>query len=324
MPKERVVVTGGAGFIGSNIVRELLGKNYRVTVIDNLSTGKLSNLADIRRRVDFFQADIRNYRLMKRLFAGADFVLHQAALPSVPRSIGNPVESHDVNVNGTFSVLMAARERKIKKVVMASSSSIYGDRKNYGLRKIKFKKEVMKPMPLSPYAVNKLIGEEYAKVFSHIYHLPTVCLRYFNVFGHNQDPKSQYAAVIPRFITMMIKKSRPVIYGDGTQTRDFTYIDNVVQANLLAMVTLRAVKGETINVACGESISLLRLVARINHVLRKHIKPIFSDPRPGEVKKSLANIEKARSLLGYTPLVLFDDGLRRTIEWYQEHLGNDR
>lgn len=315
--KKHIIVTGGAGFIGSNIARTLVNQNYRVTILDNLSTGRVENFRDIRRQVTFIKGDILNARLLERVFLKADYVLHEAALPSVPRSINNPRASHDVNVNGTFNILMAARKSRIKKVVLASSSSIYGNRKNFGTRKIKYKKEVMKPMPLSPYAVNKLIDEEYAKVFSHIFNVPTVCLRYFNVFGPGQNPNSEYAAVIPRFITSMMSGRRPVIFGDGRQSRDFTYIDSVVHANILAMTSERVNLGETLNIACGESISLLRLVSAINKTIKKDIQPKFESVRAGDVKHSLADISKAKRLIGYIPLVPFHEGLRRTINWYQ-------
>lgn len=312
-----VVVTGGAGFIGSNIAHELVVRKHRVRIIDNLSTGRRKNIKHILNDAQFIRGDIRNLKTLKRLFRGADYVLHQAALPSVPRSIDNPAASHQANVNGTFNVLLAARYAKVKKVVLASSSSIYGNRKEYGAHILKYQKEVMKPQPLSPYAVNKLIGEEYAKVFAHIFKVPTICLRYFNVFGPRQDPKSEYAAVVPRFISAISRNQRPTIYGDGYQSRDFTFVDNVVHANLLAM-TSRVKFGETINIACGDSISLLQLVTVINRILRKHIRPKFEPARPGDVRKSMAGIEKAKRLIGYEPLITFEDGLRKTIAWYQQ------
>lgn len=320
MSKEHVVVTGGAGFIGSNISRELLVQKYRVTIIDNFSTGRLQNLRGIRPDIKLVRGDIRNLALLQKCLRGADYVLHQAALPSVPRSIRNPLASHDVNVNGTFNVLLAARDQKIKKVVLASSSSIYGNRKYYGSRQLRYKKEAMKPMPLSPYAVNKLVGEEYAKVFAHIFKVPTVCLRYFNVFGPRQDPNSEYAAVIPRFILTMLNNQRPIIYGDGHQSRDFTYIENVVQANIGGMLSTNAGHGETINIACGETTSLLQLSRGIARALKKAIKPKFEPPRLGDVRNSLADIHKAKTLIGYSPQVRFEEGLRRTVKWYQEQL----
>ena len=315
-----VLVTGGAGFIGSNIARELLSRKYRVKIIDNLSTGRMENLKDIRKKVQFIRGDIRNLQTVQRVMKGADYVLHQAALPSVPRSINNPLASHDVNVNGTFNVLLAARDNKVKKVVLASSSSIYGNRKNFGTRKIVHKKEVMKPLPLSPYAANKLIGEEYAKVFSHIFKVPTVCLRYFNVFGPHQDPKSEYAAVIPKFISLLLQGKQPIIFGDGSQSRDFTYIDNVVQANILAMLSKQAIHGETLNIACGESSTLLKITRTIATALGRKNKPKFGPVRAGDVKSSLADISKAKKFIGYKPTVKLKEGLRLTVAWYQANI----
>ncbi|MBI5467148.1 MAG: SDR family oxidoreductase [Candidatus Kerfeldbacteria bacterium] len=313
----KVVVTGGAGFIGSNIVDELLRRAHNVTVVDNLSTGNLQNLRGNRRSIRFIQGDIRSSKTLAKAFRGADYVLHQAALPSVPRSINRPWESHDVNVNGLVKVLMAAHSAHVKKVVLASSSSVYGNRANFGAEVIKHKKEIMRPQPLSPYAVNKLTDEYYAKVFAHIYKLPTVCLRYFNVFGPRQDPKSEYAAVIPRFITAIAKNQRPTIFGDGLQSRDFTYVTNVVEANILAMTADKIHDGESINIACGQSITLRQLVKEINHQLHRRVKPKFLPPRPGDVKYSLADIRKAHRMIGYEPIVKFSEGLARTVDWYQ-------
>lgn len=319
--KTKVLITGGAGFIGSNIARTLLSKKYSVTILDNLSTGRLENIADIKKQVQFIHGDIRNLPLVQKTMHGADYVLHQAALPSVPRSINNPIASHDANVNGTFNVLLAARDQKVKKVVLASSSSIYGNRKNYGLRKVVKKCEVMKPMPLSPYAVNKLIGEEYAKVFAHIFKVPTVCLRYFNVFGPHQNPDSEYAAVIPKFTRLFMRGEQPTIYGDGSQSRDFTYIDNVVNANILAMLSKKAIHGETLNIACGESTTLLQVTRLIAKELQKNFKPKFGPIRAGDVKNSLADIAKAKRYIGYVPHVHFNEGLRKTIIWFRKHDG---
>lgn len=318
MPRT-VLITGGAGFIGSNLAHELLVQKYRVKIIDNLSTGRIENLRDIRKKIQFIRGDVCHRNTLKSVMRGVDYVLHEAALPSVPRSINNPRDSHEANVNGTFNVLLAARDQGVKKVVLASSSSIYGNRKYYGVRKTISKREAMKPMPLSPYAVNKLIGEEYAKVFSHIFKVPTTCLRYFNVFGHNQNPRSEYAAVIPRFITAVLKGERPTIYGNGLQSRDFTYVDNVVQANILAMHAEGVQNGETINIACGGSTTLLHLLQLINKILGKKIRPKFEPFRTGDVKNSLADIHKAKQLLGYTPRVSVGEGLLRTVAWYKKN-----
>ncbi len=313
----RVLVTGGAGFIGSNIVHRLVADGHRVSVIDNLLTGRMQNLKGVLPKIKFIKGDIRNLSTIKRAARGNNFILHQAALPSVPRSIADPLRSHQHNINGTINVFIAARDEKVKRVVFASSSSIYGNRKEFGRqKKIKIKKEMMKPMPLSPYAVNKLATEYYGKVFSHIYGLETVALRYFNIFGPRQNPKSEYAAVIPKFITDILHDRRPVVYGDGKQTRDFTYIDNAVNANIKAMLSKKVGDGETINIACGDSFSLLQLIRLINTDTHKHIKPQFTDARPGDVKHSKADITKAKKLIGYTPTVKFSEGVSKTIEWF--------
>lgn len=314
--KKKVVVTGGAGFIGSNIVRILLKRGYNVRVIDSLLTGRIENLHDVLPDIDFIGGDILDMDFLRKAFDGADYVLHQAALPSVPRSIANPELTHAVNVGGTFNVLLAAKDAKVKKVVLASSSSIYGNRDP---GRTIHKKEILKPQPLSPYAVTKIIGEGYAKVFSHVYGLPTVSLRYFNVFGHRQNPKSEYAAVIPKFITKILGDEEIVVYGDGKQTRDFTYVDNIVEANILAMESKEVVLGESINIACGDSISILKLINLIGKSLDKKPKVKFAEERPGEVLNSSADISKAKKFLGFEPKVYFKDGLNRTIEWYQEN-----
>jgi nucleoside-diphosphate-sugar epimerase len=314
MMKKTVVVTGGAGFIGSNLVRALVKRGYNVRVVDNLSTGNIDNLHDVIPHIKFMGGDILDPAFLKKAFKDADYVLHQAALPSVPRSIADPETSHNVNVNGTFNVLLAAKEAGVKKVVLASSSSVYGNRKT---RPTEGKKEILRSQPLSPYAVTKIIGEGYAKVFAHVYGLPTVCLRYFNVFGYRQDPSSEYSAVIPKFITKALKGDEVVIYGDGKQSRDFTHIDNVVEGNILAMESKSVSMGESINIACNDSISLLQLVKLIDKTLGTKTKIKFEDARPGEVRSSRANISKAKRLLGYEPKVKFEDGLKRAAEYYK-------
>jgi len=316
--KEIVVITGGAGFIGSNIARKLLKDNYKVKIVDNLSTGRIENLKDIISDIEFLGGDILDLDFLQRAFKGADYVLHQAALPSVPRSIDDPRTSHKVNVDGTFNVLLAARDQKVKKVVFASSSSIYGNRKSNKNKTNDSKKEILRAQPLSPYAVTKIIGEGYAKVFAHIYGLPTVCLRYFNVFGPGQDPNSQYSAVIPLFIKAALKGDRPTIYGDGKQTRDFTYVDNVVHANILAMKSTKTKLGESINIACDDAISLVKVVKILGKILKKKINPKFEEGRLGEVRNSRANIEKAYKFLGYKPIINFEEGLKRTTAYYEE------
>ncbi len=315
---ETVLVTGGAGFIGSNIAHELLVRGFKVKIIDNLSTGRIENIQDIKNEIEFIESDIRDLDNLHKIMKGCDYVLHQAALPSVPRSIDDPLSTHEHNVNGTFNILLAARDAGVKKVVGASSSSVYGNRKEVGKRTFPIKKEIMKPMPLSPYAASKLIGEYYYKVFSHIYQLPTVCLRYFNIFGPRQNPMSEYAAVIPKFITDIFQDVPPTVYGDGTQTRDFTYVANAVDANIRAMTTEKASAGETLNIACGHAYSLLDLIELINKKLNKSIQPQFQDEKIGDVKHSKASIAKAEKLIGYKPQVLFSDGLNKTIKWFTE------
>jgi len=309
----RYLVTGGAGFIGSHIVEELLKRGEEVRIIDNLSTGKIDNIKDFLSEVEFLEADLRDINKVREAVEGVDYVLHQAAIPSVPRSIADPISSNSANVDGTLNLLFAAKEAKIKRVVIASSSSVYGD------SQILPKSEEFTPNPISPYAVTKLVEELYALVFYRIYGLETVSLRYFNVFGPRQDPTSQYAAVIPRFITKMLKGESPVIFGDGKQSRDFTYVKNVVEANLVASISDKVGHGEVINIACGESITLNQLVDRINEILGTDIKPIYTEPRPGDVRHSLASINKAKELLGYTVKVSFLDGLKETINWYKNN-----
>lgn len=302
------LVTGGAGFIGSNIVRELVSRHEEVRVLDNLSTGNAANLKAVLGSISFIQGDIRDEVTAARAVAGADYAIHQAALPSVPRSIEDTLASHQANATGTLKLLVAARDAGVKRFVYASSSSVYGDSPALP------KQEDMPTQPLSPYAVSKLAGEQYCKVFTGVYGLPTVSLRYFNVFGPRQDPSSQYAAVIPAFITTMLKGERPTIYGDGLQTRDFTYVQNVVEANLLACYS-QAASGLALNIACGQSISMLDLVAEINGLLGTAIEPIFAPERKGDVKHSLADISLAEEKLGYRPKVGFSDGLEETIDF---------
>jgi UDP-glucose 4-epimerase len=306
------MVTGAAGFIGSNIVEELLNRGEQVVAVDNLSTGRLANLQPFLEKVTFVQTDVNDSERMAEALQGVDYVLHEGAIPSVPRSVSDPLRSHEANATGTLKLLLAARDAGIKRFVFASSSSVYGDSPTLP------KHEEMAPNPLSPYAVNKLTGESYCRVFATLYGLPTVSLRYFNVFGPRQDPKSQYAAVIPAFIAAVMKGRRPTIYGDGMQTRDFTYVKNVVDANLAACGTDRA-DGQAINIACGERISLLDLMAQINAILGTSIEPVFAPERPGDVKHSLADIQKAERLLDFRPGVSFAEGLSRTIAYMRMH-----
>jgi len=302
----KYLVTGGAGFIGSNIVKELLERGEQVRVLDNFSTGKRENLLPFmgNPNLEVIEGDLRSFHIVRDAVRGCDYILHQGALPSVPRSIKDPITSNEVNINGTLHILEAAREFGVKRVVFASSSSVYGN--NATLPKV----ETMPVAPLSPYALTKYAGERYCQVFHALYGVETVALRYFNVFGPNQDPTSQYSAVIPKFIKMIKEGRRPVIYGDGTQSRDFTYVSNNVEANLLAC-TAPDVAGEVFNIACGERYTLLDLVHTINEILGTRVEPLFEPPRPGDVKHSLAGIEKARQKLGFEVKVKFREGLEK-------------
>ena len=304
----KYLVTGGAGFIASHIVEEVLRRGETVRVLDNFSTGNRENLKPFLSDIELIEGDIRNLAVVEKAAEGMDYIFHQAALPSVPRSINDPKTTNDVNISGTLNILIAAKNQGIKKVVYASSSSIYGN------SQILPKKEDMPPNPLSPYAVSKLAGENYCRVFSNIYGLNVIVLRYFNVFGPKQDPTSQYSAVIPKFITMIFKGEQPTIYGDGTQSRDFTYVANVVHANLLCCNV--DIPSGIFNVACGKRITVIDLVTEINRILGTNIKPTFAEPRRGEVKHSQADITKARELLCYEPVVSFQEGLRRTVEYF--------
>jgi UDP-glucose 4-epimerase len=307
----KYLVTGGAGFIGSNIVEELVARGEQVRVLDDLSTGRRSNIEPFLGSIELVQGSLTSDDALSRAVAGVDFIIHQAALPSVPRSVSDPLQSHEANATGTLKLLIAARDAGVRRVVYASSSSVYGD------SPVLPKREDMPTRPLSPYAVNKLAGEEYCKVFTGVYGLPTVSLRYFNVFGPRQDPTSQYAAVIPAFISAMLQDKRPTIYGDGLQTRDFTYVSNIVNANLLACESAGA-DGLAVNVACSERISLLDLVAEINRLLGKDIEPIFEPARAGDVKHSLADISLAREKLRFEPQVNFSEGLARTLDYMRQ------
>ena len=304
------LVTGGAGFIGSNIVRRLVAEGEKVRVLDNFSTGKKENLVGVN-RVDIVEGSLTDRETVKKALEGVEYVLHQGAIPSVPRSVADPLGSNEANITGTLMAMEVAKEIGVKRFIYAASSSAYGD------TEILPKVENMPGDPLSPYAVGKYSGELYAKVFAGIYGLQTVSLRYFNIFGPYQDPDSQYAAVIPKFIMKMLIGEAPVIYGDGEQSRDFTFIDNAVEANLLACHSDKVGKGEVINIACGESYSLNELVRELNKILNTNIEPIYTDPQPGDVKHSLADISKAKELLNYEVKVDFKEGLRRTVDWFR-------
>ncbi|MBK8138876.1 MAG: SDR family oxidoreductase [Chloroflexi bacterium] len=307
------IVTGGAGFIGSHLAERLLNDGNTVTIVDNLLTGKSESvdrlMAKHGKLLTFANMSITDPGLPE-VVAGADTIFHEAALPSVPRSIDFPLETHHHCVTGTLHVLEAARKSGVRRVVYAASSSAYGEQEG------EYKREDMTPQPISPYGVAKLAGEMYCQVFTRVYGLETVCLRYFNVFGPRQDPASQYAAVIPRFITAMLRGERPTIYGDGQQSRDFTYIDNVVHGNLLASRSPDAV-GQMMNLATGGQVSLLALVDKINALLGTELEPEFLPAREGDIKHSQAAVDKARDLLDFSPIVNFDEGLRRTVAFYE-------
>jgi UDP-glucose 4-epimerase len=310
---EKFLVTGGAGFIGSNICKRLVSQGCFVRVIDNLLTGRKSNLAEVIDKIEFVQADMGDSEVAQSAMKDIDAVLHQGALPSVPVSIDNPAATHKHCVDATFTLLLAARDAGIKRFVYAASSSAYGDAPTSP------KVETMPASPLSPYAVAKLTGEYYCSVFYKIFGLETISLRYFNVFGPYQDPKSQYAAAIPAFVTAILKDEPPTIYGDGEQSRDFTYIDNMVDANLLA-ARAKHTKGEVINIACGQAVTVNEIIDMINKLLGKKVKPKYVAPRPGDVKHSLADITAARNLLGFEPAVPFYEGLKLAINWYRDNL----
>ncbi|HKT83504.1 MAG TPA: SDR family oxidoreductase [Solirubrobacterales bacterium] len=303
----KALVTGGAGFIGSHIATRLIGEGHEVRVLDNFSTGNRSNLADFSGDFDLIEGDMQSYERAHNAVQGCEVVFHQAALPSVPRSIQDPLTSNAANVIGTLNILLASRDSGVRRVVFASSSSIYGADLTLP------KQEERAPAPISPYAVAKLASEGYCRSFSEVYGLETVALRYFNVFGPRQDPLSQYAAVIPRFITALLEGQAPLVFGDGEQSRDFTYIDNVVDANLRA-AEAEGVTGQTFNIACGERISLNRLLDEIRAVVGSDVEATYQEPRQGDVMHSLADISRAREQLGYEPLVGFNDGLMRTVE----------
>jgi nucleoside-diphosphate-sugar epimerase len=315
MGKMRYLVTGGAGFIGSNLTRALLAAGNRVRVLDNFLTGKRENLAGLADAhggaFELMEGDIRDRAATRKAMEGVEYVLHQGALPSVPRSVADPVLTNDINVAGTVNVLVAARDAGVRRVVFAASSSAYGDTPELP------KRESMTPNPKSPYAAQKLTGEHYMRIFHEVYGLETVSLRYFNVFGPRQDPQSMYAAVIPRFITCVMRGEPPTVYGDGRQTRDFTYIDNVIQANLAACSAPKAACGGVFNIACGERVSLLDILEIVYDLAGRRVEPRFELSRPGDVRDSLADISRSREIVGYDPKVPFREGLRTTFEWFR-------
>lgn len=304
------LVTGGSGFIGGHIAERLVKDGRDVRILDNLSTGHRKNIEAVYDKVDFVEGDIRDADCVKQAMQDVDTVFHLAALASVPRSVEAPVENNDVNINGTLQLLLGARDANVRRFVYSASSSAYGD------SPVLPKREDMAPIPLSPYAVAKLAAEQYCKAFYECYGLQTVSLRYFNVFGPRQDPNSAYAAVIPAFVTRAINNDPPIVYGDGEQTRDFCYIDNVVNANLRG-ADAKEVRGDVVNIACGESTSLNQIIAKINELLGTSLEADYQPARAGDVKHSLADISAAREVLGYEPGVLFDEGLTLAIEYYR-------
>ena len=307
----KYLVTGGAGFIGSNIAETLVKRGETVRILDNCSTGNLSNLEKIINQVEFIQGDIRDLSTIHKAVKDIDYILHQAALPSVARSVDDPIIANEINITGTLNLLISARDEKVKRLVYASSSSVYGN------SPILPKQEDMTVDPISPYAVTKYTGEQYCKVFFNLYGLETVILRYFNVFGPRQNPDSVYAAVIPIFIHSFLEKKSPFVFGDGEQSRDFTFIEDVVDANIMACYA-DAIAGETFNIACGRCISLNELISNIKELLNSDINVTYTQERKGDVRHSLADITKAKSLLKYEPKVDLREGLLRTIEYMKK------
>jgi len=309
MGKRLYLVTGGAGFIGSHLCERLVQEGQGVRVLDNFFAGKAANLEPFKDNVEVIRGDIRDARTVAEAMRGVDIVFHEAALGSVPRSVADPLSTHEVNINGTLNVLLAARDAGVRRVVSASSSSVYGETPTLP------KHEGITPQPLSPYALSKLAGEQYINVFNKVYGFEAVALRYFNIFGPRQDPESQYAAVIPRFVTALLEGRQPVIYGDGQQSRDFTFVENVVEANLLASEA-EGIAGRAFNVACGGRYTLLDVLARLKEIIGSTIEPLHEAARRGDVRDSQASIDAAAEAFGYRVRVDFDEGLRRTVAWY--------
>jgi len=308
----RYVVTGGAGFIGSNTVDELVKRGHGVVVLDDLSAGKEENLAEVRNKITFMKGSITDLETVQKAMQQADYVIHLAARTSVPRSVKDPLETNRVNVDGTLNVLVAARDNKVKRIVFAASSSAYGETPT--LPKV----ETMHPVPISPYGVSKYVGELYAYAFGRCYGLETVCLRYFNIFGPRQDPDSPYSGVLSRFATAFLEGEQPVVFGDGEQTRDFTYVENAVQANLLACET-PGVSGRVFNVGTGGRVSLNQTLELLRDISGKNLQAKHEPAREGDIRDSQADITQAREALGYEPTVDFAEGLQRTFEWYRLH-----
>ncbi|HWY07745.1 MAG TPA: SDR family oxidoreductase [Candidatus Acidoferrales bacterium] len=312
----RYLVTGGAGFIGSNTVDELVRRGHGVVVLDDLSSGKEDNLADVRSKITFMKGSITDIEVVQKAMVQADYVIHLAARTSVPRSVKDPVDTNRINVDGTLNVLVAARDNKVKRVVFAASSSAYGDTPTLP------KSEDMQPVPISPYGVSKYVGELYAQTFGRCYGLENVCLRYFNIFGPRQDPDSPYSGVLSRFSTAFLDSTPPVVFGDGEQTRDFTYVENAVQANLLACEAPSA-SGRTFNVGTGHAVSLNQVLRMLQKASGKTLEMKYEPSREGDIRDSLADIRLAKEFLAYEPVILFEEGLERTYAWYQAHHAKD-
>ena len=312
----RYLVTGGAGFIGSNTVDELVRRGHGVVVLDDLSSGKEDNLAEVRSKITFMKGSITDIEAVQKAMVQADYVIHLAARTSVPRSVKDPVDTNRINVDGTLNVLVAARDNKVKRVVFAASSSAYGDTPKLP------KSEDMQPVPISPYGVSKYVGELYAQTFGRCYGLENVCLRYFNIFGPRQDPDSPYSGVLSRFSAAFLDSTPPVVFGDGEQTRDFTYVDNAVLANTLACEAPSA-SGRTFNVGTGHAVSLNQVLQMLQKASGKTLETKYEPSREGDIRDSLADIRLAKEFLGYEPAVLFEEGLERTYAWYQAHHAKD-
>lgn len=309
----KYLVTGGAGFIGSNIVRSLLEKGAEVRVLDNYATGRPKNIKPYLKDIEFIKGDLAKLKDCEKAVKGITYILHEGAVPSVPRSVKDPIWTNNANITGTLNILVAARDAGVKRLIYAASSSAYGD------SPVMPKVETMENRPKTPYALQKLTGEQYCQMFTKLYGLETICIRYFNVFGPNQDPNSVYSAVIPLFIKAVLAGKSPTIFGDGLTSRDFTYVDNVVSGNLLACEAEKEAAGQVINVACGYEVTLNQLLEKVNKYLKKNVKAVYAPERVGDVKHSLADITKAKKLLKYKPLVSFDEGLARTIEFYKNN-----
>jgi UDP-glucose 4-epimerase len=307
----RYLVTGGAGFIGSNTVDELVRRGHSVVVLDDLSSGKEDNLAEMRNKITLIKSSITDIEVVRKAMYEAEYVLHLAARTSVPRSVKDPIETNKINIDGTLNVLVSAKELKVKRVVLAASSSAYGETPT--LPKV----ETMQPQPISPYGVTKYVGELYAQTFGRCYGLENVALRYFNIFGPRQDPGSPYSGVLAKFCTAFLEDTQPVVFGDGEQTRDFTYVDNAVQANLLACEAPN-VSGKVFNVGVGGRVSLNEVLHELGKITGKTLEVKYDPPRDGDIRDSQADISQAREFLGYAPQVTFEDGLARTFEWYRE------